>query len=50
MSKPKKGYKRKSVDIKKETLEKVESKVIGKPETAKEYLEKVIEKHVSNIK
>jgi hypothetical protein len=50
MSKPKKGYKRKSVDLKRETLEKVELRVVGKPETAKEYLEKVIERHISNIK
>jgi len=49
MSKPKKGYKRKSLDLKEETLKKISKVAIDKGQTPKEYCESVIEKHSNKI-
>lgn len=50
MSKPKKGYRRKSVDLKEKTLAKIERAVIGKSETPKEFLENLIENSMNASK
>lgn len=49
MSKPKKGYKRKSLDLKEKSLIKVEKKVVGRTETAKELLETLLEDAISKL-
>ena len=45
MSKPKKGYKRKSVDLKETTLKKIAKRAIDLGSTSKELLEIIVENH-----
>lgn len=49
MSKPKDGYERKSLDLKKNTLKKIKKAAVEKDTNPKEYLESVIEKHASKL-
>lgn len=50
MSKPKKGYQRKSLDLKEKTLEKAAIAAIKKGTTAKELLEGIIETQIKTLK
>lgn len=50
MGKPRKGYKRKSIDLKEDTIRKAQIKVAGSDKTAKEYIEILVEKHFDKVK
>lgn len=50
MSKPKDGYQRKSIDLKKVTIKKISKIAIDKSVTPKEYIEQVIERHSQHLK
>jgi len=50
MSRPKKGYRRKSLDLKESTVKKIALKAIGKDTTPKELCEEILENHFNKAK